>query len=523
MNGAGVKTGQAAPNVELQEPAAPAEQELDAARVRQAELLRLIWVRRRILFRVGAISLVASFLFAFFMVPKTYTSTAQLMPPDAQSSNGMAMMAAMAAKAGTGLAGMAGDLLGLKSSGALFIGILRSQTAQDDLIDRFHLQNVYGARLMVDARGRLGANTAISEDRKSGIISISVTDRDPHRAADLANAYVEELNFLVANLSTSSARRERIFLEERLKVAKVDLDDASSALAQFSSRNNTLDIQTEGKAMLDAAGTLAGQLVAAQAELEGLRQIYTDNNARVKALSGRVAELRKQLDKLGGLPAGSAPAASATTKTSSGSSATGDPRSSVGPPSSQPPDVAAGKIGSLPFPTIRSLPLLGAKYADYYRRAKIQETVFELLTEQYELAKVEEAKETPTVKVLDRGKVPERKSSPSRLFMMLSGTLLGVFCGLIWIVGSNRWQQTASTDPRKAVAHEIAASLQARMPWATPNGQYSVQPGSPAQPAVGENRDTGENGHGAASAASPLHKIWNRFTRRPPANGGSSN
>ena len=88
---------------------------------------------------------------------------------------------------------------------------------------------------------------------------------------------MDELNSLVAQLSTSAAHRERVFLEERLKVAKVDLDDAANALAQFSSKNNTLDIQTEGKAMLDAAGTLAGQLVAAEADLQGLRQIYTDN------------------------------------------------------------------------------------------------------------------------------------------------------------------------------------------------------------------------------------------------------
>ena len=152
----------------------------------------------------------------------------------------------------------------------------------------------------MNARKMLDQNTAISEDRKSGIITISVTDRDPQRAAAIANAYVDELNSLVAQLSTSAAHREREFLEDRLKVAKVDLDEASNQLAQFSSKNNTLDIQVEGKAMLDAAGSLAGQLIAAESELQGLRQIYTDNNARVRALNARVSELRKQLNKLGG-------------------------------------------------------------------------------------------------------------------------------------------------------------------------------------------------------------------------------
>ncbi len=265
----------------------------------QAEQLRLLWGRRRFFFRTGAIGLLVSTLVAF-MIPKSYTSTTQLMPPDPQSTSGMAMMAAMAAKAGGGLGAVAGDLLGVKSSGALFIGVLRSQTSQDRLIQQFDLKKVYATRLVMDARTRLDENTSISEDKKSGIITISVTDHTPQRAAALASAYVDQLNMLVSELSTSSAHREREFLEERLKVAKQDLDDASNQLAQFSSKNNTLDIQQEGKAMLDAAGTIAGEMIVAQSELEGLRQIYTDNNSRVHSLNARVGELRKQLEKLGG-------------------------------------------------------------------------------------------------------------------------------------------------------------------------------------------------------------------------------
>src|SRR5260221_138647 len=268
----------------------------------QAEYLRLLWSSRWLLLRATAVGLLVSTL-AAFLIPKSYTSTTQLMPPDPQSTSGMAMMAAMAAKGGGGLAGVAGDLLGLKSSGALFIGVLRSQTAQDRLIQQFNLRNVYGKRLIVDARTKLDENTSISEDRKSGIITISVTDHSPQRAAALASAYVDQLNSLVSELSTSSAHRERVFLEERLKLGKRDLDDATNQLAQFSSKNNTLDIQQEGKAMLDAAGALAGEMIAGQSELEGLRKIYTNNNSRVKSLSARVAELRKELEKLGGTQA----------------------------------------------------------------------------------------------------------------------------------------------------------------------------------------------------------------------------
>jgi uncharacterized protein involved in exopolysaccharide biosynthesis len=417
------------------------EVSIEEVRERQARLFRLVWDSRRDLFRAATIGLAVSTLIAF-LIPRSYTSTAQLMPPDTQSSSGLAMMAAMATKVGGGLGSVAGDLLGMKSTGALFIGVLRSQTAQERLIQEFGLQKAYGKKLITDTRTQLDENTAISEDRKSGIISISVTDHDPKRATALANGYVSQLNSLVAELSTSAAHRERMFLEERLNVAKQDLDDAGNQLAQFSSKNNTLDIQTEGKAMLEAAGTLAGQMIVAQSELEGLRQIYTDNNPRVRALSARVGELRKQLNKLGGTSGDAAKAANSS------------------------PEVSNG----MPYPTIRSLPLLGAKYADYYRRAKIQETVFELLTEQYELAKVQEAKETPSVKVLDPAQVPEKKSFPPRLLIMFLGTFLVFSMSVVWVLGAEHWRAADPNDPRKILANEVVSTLKARAHWFSRNG-----------------------------------------------------
>jgi uncharacterized protein involved in exopolysaccharide biosynthesis len=455
----------------------------EAVAERQAQILRLLWDRRKLLARAAAIGLVASTLIAF-LIPKSYTATAELMPPDQQSTSGIAMMAALAAKAGGalsgasgggGLAGVAGDLLGMKNTGALFIGVLRSETSQDRIIEQFDLKKVYHAKLATDARKILDTRTTILEDRKSGIISIEVTDHNPQRAAAIANAYVDELNSLVASLDTSAAHRERVFLEERLKVVKVNLDDAANALGQFSSKNDTLDIQSEGKAMLEAAGTVAGELIAAQSELEGLRQIYTDNNPRVQSLSARVGALRKQLEKLGGQPeSGVNGADSAASRT-------------VVPPSE--------KTGDMPFPTIRNLPLLGAQYADYYRKAKIQETVFELLTEQYELAKVEEAKETPSVKVLDPGRVPEKKSFPPRLLMVFLGTFLAVASTVMWTLGTNRWEEVDPDDPRKVLAREVVATLRARAPWGSRNGDAT---GSGAQ------------------------RIWTRLSgRRPPTNGDS--
>ena len=127
--------------------------------------------------------------------------------------------------------------------------------------------------------------------------------------------------------------------------------------------------------------------------------------------------------------------------------------------------------GAMPYPTIRSLPLLGAKYADYYRRAKIQETVFELLTQQYELAKVQEAKETPNVKVLDPGTVPEKKSFPPHLLIMFLGTVLTLSMSVVWVLVSNQWHQADPDDPRKVLAQEVVEKVRARLPWTARNGR----------------------------------------------------
>jgi uncharacterized protein involved in exopolysaccharide biosynthesis len=457
MSGTGVKSTPHIAAPEILEPVIFGGHKHQPNRERQALLLRLLWDRRRFLLQAAFVGLVVSALIAF-LIPASYTSTAQLMPPDNQSSSGLAMMAAMASsKPGGGLAGMAGDLLGLKNSGAMFIGVLKSETSQDRIIQQFDLKKVYGVRLVSDARKKLDSRTNISEERKSGIISIEVTDHNPDRAAAIANAYIEELNVLVAQLSTSAAHRERVFLEDRLKVAKQELDEASNQLAQFSSKNTTLDMQTEGKAMLDAAGMLAGELIAAQSELQGLRQIYTDNNARVRALNARVDELRKQLERLGGAKE------EFTANTNQGS----DSKAlRVGEP-------GGDKLTASPFPTIRKLPLLGAKYSDYYRQAKIQETVFELLTEQYEMAKVQEAKETPSVKILDPGRVPDKKSFPPRLLIIFVGAGLAFAAAAFWILGARSWAQVDSGDPRKILALEVAATCRANAPWTPQNGDAS--------------------------------------------------
>ena len=403
--------------------------------------LRVLWERRRFLARMTGLGMLLSLLIAV-LLPNRYKSTTRLMPPDQNSTSGLGMLAALAGRgsggSGLGLAGIASDVLGLKESGPLFVGILQSRTTQDDLIAKFDLRKLYHHKRWEDARKELSSYTDIEEDRKSGILTLSVTDKSPQRAAAMAAEYVEELNRVVTQLNTSSAHRERVFLEGRLNQVKQDLEAAEKDFSQFASKNTALDIPAQGRAMIQAAATLEGELIASQTELESLRQIYTDNNVRVRATQARVDELQRQMKKLGG-------------------------QADVDTPIGSQDEQAM-------YPSIRRLPILGVNYADLFRRTKVQEAIFETLTQEYELAKVEEAKETPSVKVLDPGNIPEKKSSPHRTLIVLAGGLFFFFWGTVLILSGTAWNRIDPQDPGKVLAQEVLETIKSRIGVASTNG-----------------------------------------------------
>ena len=354
--------------------------------------LQLLWEQRRLLWRVAIVALAIGAVTAF-LIPRRYESTVSIMPPDSFSGNEGLMMSALAGKAAPGLSGMAGTLLGMKSSGALFVTLAGSRTVQEHIVERFHLQHVYGDRYEQDARKTLNEHTEIAEDRKSGVITFIVRDGSAQRAHDIAQAYVEELNSLVAQVSTSSARRQRIFIEQRLTTVRADLEDAEKQFGDFASRNTALDIKEQTKAMVESGALLQGQLIAAQSELQSLEQVYSSNNVRVRAAQARIDELNRQLHQMGGTDASL---------------------------------LSDGSHSDQLYPSIRKLPLLGVQWADLYRRMEIQETVYEMLNQQYELARIEEAKEIPTVNLVDPADLPEKKVFPPRLLIIALVTLMSV-------------------------------------------------------------------------------------------------
>jgi uncharacterized protein involved in exopolysaccharide biosynthesis len=414
-------------------------------RRRMTERLALLWQERQLLLRCAAVGVVLSAIVAF-LIPLRYTSTTELMPPDQVGEGLASTLAALTKGGGSELGAIGSTLLGLRTSSDLFIGVLHSRSVEDDLINKFDLRKLYGVRKIEDARKVLNSRTDITSDRKSGIVSIKVIDRSPQRAAAMAQEYVDQLNRIVVSLNTSSAHKERAFLENRLGEVQQDLEAAEKDFSKFASQNTAIDVKEQGKALIGAAAELEGQLIAAQTQMEGLRQIYTDNNVRVRTLQARIAEYKRQLQKLDG----NSP--TATDETNSPNQTQDDQSQEL-------------------YPSIRRLPILGVTYADLYRRTKVEEVVFETLTKQYEIAKVEEARETPSVKVLDVADVPEQKSFPPRMLLILFGTVLVLAAGCAWVLGRESWREVDPGDPRKVLVLDVMQTMQ-KKPWVSRSLQF---------------------------------------------------
>jgi uncharacterized protein involved in exopolysaccharide biosynthesis len=392
-----------------------------------------LWKRRKLLARAAAFSLVLGFGIAF-ITPKRYTSSATIMPPD-QSGTSTLMLAALTGHASGlgGLGSLASGLLGLRSSTAMFMGLLHSETVSEALISRFDLRHVYRVRYNRDAAKKLAHSTTITDDKKSGMITIAVEDHDPVRARDLTQAYLDELNKLVSRTSTSQARQERMFIEKRLTQVSKALEQSEVALSEFSGKNSTIDIKEQTRAMVETGARAEAELVVEQSSLQALKQIYGDGNVRVRQTEARIASLRSDLQQM----AGSDPSArdsGAQTKS----------------------DI------SVLSPPLRQLPKLGVRYADLYRRVKVQETVFELLTEQYEMARIAEAHDIPAVSVVDTPGIPEKKSFPPRLWLGLGLTVLEIGAVIAALFARERWHLMVETDPWKTLAIEIAQTLRRR-------------------------------------------------------------
>ena len=395
---------------------------------------RLLWSRRKLLARTFIVAAPLS-LGLVLLIPKQYESAARIMPPDAQSP-GASMLAALAARAGSlgGLGAMAGGLLGTRPTTALFISLLQSGTVSGHLVERFQLQTVYHQRYAVDAAKALAKRSKISDDKKSGVITIEVEDHDPVRARDLAQGYLDELNRLVIETNNSSAHEERVFIEQRLRAVTADLEQAQKNLSEYSTRNNTVDLKEQTRAMVDAGARVEAAMVLEQSTLNSLRQVYGDQNIRVREAEARIATLQRELNKVAG---------------SSVPEARGESADQPAPSNEL-------------YPPLRQLPRLAVPYADLYRNVRVQETLYELLTQQYETARINEAKDTPAVAVIDRPGVPEKKSFPPRALLTLLFTFAAVCASAVWVLLSYRMAELPGDSDFRVLLHEIRDGIGTR-------------------------------------------------------------
>ena len=401
----------------------------------------LLWAKRVLLLRVFVVALAGGICIAL-LIPKEYKATARIMPPDQGSSNSSLISLLSSRSSGAGpLGALLGGLFGPRTSTALFINLLESGTVTGHLVERFQLQSVYRKRYRVDAAKRLERNTSISDDKKSGVITITVIDRSPKRARDLAQGYLDELNLLVRQTSNSAARQERIFLEQRLRTATADLEHSQRALSDYSEKNNTVDLKEQTRAMVDAGARVEGELALEQSTLNSVRQVYGDGNIRVREAEARIASLQRVLKRVSGSPSdASAPA------------------------------TAQGQEDTALYPPLRRLPGLAVPYADLYRTVRVQETIFELLTQQYESARIEEAKDIPAVNVIDPPGIPEKKSFPPRTLFVLLFTFVAIFAAAAGVVFAERWNSLPPNDSRKVLMHDVAATLLQRKAWTESGG-----------------------------------------------------
>jgi uncharacterized protein involved in exopolysaccharide biosynthesis len=376
----------------------------EGARKSLPELV-LILVRRKIqILTISAVALIASVVYTLCL-PPIYTASAKLLPPQKEGGGGLS---ALLGQAG-GLAGLAASTLGGGSD--LYVSILKSRSVADAVIKRLDLVRVYQQKNVEDARVVLDQNVKIQAG-KDGIITVVADDENATRAATLANLFVEELGRTTVRLNLSKAGTERVFLERRLEVVKKDLEAAESDLKSFAQRNKVVQIDTQAKASIEGVARMKADLATKEVQLSVLRSTLTDQSPEVRSLETGINRLKTEIARMSG--------------------------------------TSGGGEG---IPAVGSIPSVGLEYSRKLRELKTQEAVFEQLTKQYEVAKMNEAKDSSSFQILDQAVVPLRKSKPKRTQIVISSTCMAFFLAVVLVFLQEAYGNLSDQD--KAVVAKI--------------------------------------------------------------------
>jgi uncharacterized protein involved in exopolysaccharide biosynthesis len=330
-----------------------------------------------------------------FLIPPTYTARTSFLPPISQQGGAASALASLGNLGALGgLAGATGS--GLRTSGDQYVSLLQSVTISDRIIDQFKLMDVYSVDMRMKARKALASRVQMAAGRKDNLITIEVDDHSPERAAEMANRYVDELKRLTGQLALTEAQQRRAFFEQQLNLTRQKLTAAQQALLSSGYTENAM--KAEPKAAAEGYAKLRAELTSAEVRLQALRSQFRDQVPEVEQQSTIVAALRRSISEQ---------------QQQAGTQAQG-------------PD-----------------------YVSKYREFKYQETLFDLFARQYEVARVDEAREGAAIQVVDMALPPEFKSKPSRALLTLGAMLLALLLTLGWTF-ARQSMNSALADPANA-------------------------------------------------------------------------
>lgn len=391
---------------DLREAAAPAQAVKPADdEISLLDVAIVLAERKRTIAWTTALFAAVSLLLALIL-PKMYTATVVILPPQQNSS--MATMLATQLSSLAPMASLAGGSLGLKNPNDMYISMLKSRSVEDAMIlnPHFELMKEYHAKLLSQARKDFEKHTEVNGNGKDNLIRISVDDRDPKKAAEMANAYVQEFQDLSKNIAFTEASQRRLFFQQQLEEAKDKLADAEEALKNTQQQTGLIQLDSQARALIESAASLRAQIAVREMEIQGMSAYAAADNPQLTQATQELDSLRSQLAKLGGSE---------------------DNANSL--------IVPKGKV-----------PEAGLEYLRKLRDVKYYETIFDILARQFEIAKLDEAKEGALIQVVDPAIVPDQKSSPKRTLIVVVGTLAGFFVGLLLALAKVRLEHL-KTDP----------------------------------------------------------------------------
>jgi tyrosine-protein kinase Etk/Wzc len=372
------------------------------------EVLTQLAYRKRLIAKVTGVAVLIGLILCF-VLPAKYTATIKIMTPQ-QSSSAATLMSQLSASGAGSLAVLAGGggLSALKDPNTLYVGLLNSRPIADAIIHKFNLNQQYHAKDMTGARKKLAEYTVVVSE-KTGLIAISVTDRDKKRAAAIANEYPDQLRILTKTVALTEASQRRLFYEEQMNQAKEALLSAELAFQQVQQKRGLVQPEDQAKAVIGSIAALHAKIAAKQVEVEALRSYSTERSPELQIAESELSSLQAEASKL---------------EQQSHSSSFGD-------------------FG------LADVPGAGLEYLRAEHDAKYTQALFDLLMKQYDAARLDEAKEAAIIQVVEPAIEPDRKSAPKRVTIVLISGILGLVAGCIsalfmW------WKELVQYDPRLA-------------------------------------------------------------------------